>query len=368
MTAYGERALRSEADRLRFETATGSRHNSLIRSAFKMGQLVGGGELDGERAFGVLLDAGLALGLARGDVIRTVNRGLDAGRREPRRASPNPKMLRSKVDAVLVALDLWDDMVQFPWQGASGARDLKLLTAFVMRSMAIGKVQFTYSVRQWAEDAGVSRALVSKRAMHLQPWIRRIQQGKTAFGQPAEWKLGIAPKRENVDSRAYPDQVASAMSTISRFVGPGACEDPAADLYHGRPGLWRVCCLLDPDGPDFTVKALQEATGLHPSTIRSYLHQLAQWGVVERLDRTTWRALDAPVNAEVIELTPAYAATRKASHAAERAQFYEPMVDLETGEMFTAVAWSGLRVPRDPPRTPADGGPTLAAPATSTRD
>jgi hypothetical protein len=206
----------------------------------------------------------------------------------------------------------------------------------------------------------MSSTSIERHWLALQPWIVRTARGSAFTGKTTTWKLGCAPRRENWDSPSNPEGLASAMSQNPRLSQAGACDDPGGDLFHGRPGLWVVRNLLDPEGPDLTVRAVREVTGFHASTIRGYLHTLARWGLVERLDDTrTWRALDAPVDPEVLELSPAYGAERQSRHQQERAQYAQPRVDLETGELAVWVAWSDQPVQRGPrpATTPAKPAP-----------
>jgi hypothetical protein len=349
VTAYGEKALRSEGDRLRFITAKGSRHNNLLASSYRMGQLVGGAEITEERAWSVLMAAGDALGLPASNVRRHVERGIEAGRLNMRSAPRTGPVLRNRTDAIMQSIDLWDAMTEAPWSGAAGARDLKLLAAFLLKAIEIGKVEFTFSARQWSEASGISKTVVARVCMTLQPWIRCMEKGSQVTGKTTLWKLGVAPVREKRDIHSSPVGMASAMSQFSRLAGPGGCADPASDLYQARPGLWRFHSMLDPDGPDMTVASIRAITGLHPATIREYLKVSARWGLVERLDTFTWRATGADIDPEIIELTPAYGAARAEFHRMDRINYLRPTVDLDTGEIFNQVIWSKRPVERIKP-------------------
>lgn len=80
---YAAAALAGEC-RTVAATPEGSRNHQLNISAFKIGQLVGGGHLDEAEAADQLENAGLAAGLSRSEVEATVRSGLNAGQREPR--------------------------------------------------------------------------------------------------------------------------------------------------------------------------------------------------------------------------------------------------------------------------------------------
>jgi hypothetical protein len=82
-TRYAVGALRRQLAELLDATA-GTRNDTLNKSAFAMGQLVGAGMLDERGATAVLEDAGQRIGLAPGEVRRSVASGLRAGARCPR--------------------------------------------------------------------------------------------------------------------------------------------------------------------------------------------------------------------------------------------------------------------------------------------
>ncbi|RJQ74155.1 MAG: DUF3987 domain-containing protein [Desulfobacteraceae bacterium] len=82
-TAYGRAALQGELETL-VRVAEGQRNDSLNRSAFRVGQLVAGGEIEQGEAEKALIDMGDQMGLARTEVRKTVNSGLEKGMKQPR--------------------------------------------------------------------------------------------------------------------------------------------------------------------------------------------------------------------------------------------------------------------------------------------
>lgn len=84
-TEYGIAAMEGEKARLR-EAIPGDRNNQLNRSAFALGQLVAGGELDETAARAGLIDTAVELGWNR--IEETVESGFQAGLGEPRQAPP----------------------------------------------------------------------------------------------------------------------------------------------------------------------------------------------------------------------------------------------------------------------------------------
>ena len=82
-TRYAIGALRRQLVEL-LDAEEGMRNDTLNKSAFAMGQLVGAVMLDKQDAIAVLEDAGQRIGLSPGEVRRSVASGLRAGERCPR--------------------------------------------------------------------------------------------------------------------------------------------------------------------------------------------------------------------------------------------------------------------------------------------
>jgi Bifunctional DNA primase/polymerase, N-terminal len=82
-TRYAIGALRRQLVEL-LDAEEGTRNDTLNKSAFAMGQLVGAGTLDEKDAVAVLEDAGQRIGLSPGEIRRSVASGLRAGARCPR--------------------------------------------------------------------------------------------------------------------------------------------------------------------------------------------------------------------------------------------------------------------------------------------
>lgn len=82
-SAYGESALRAECQQIG-ATPQGGRNTRLNTGAFRLGQLVGGGELDEGHAWSHLHAAAVACGLPDSEARRTIGSGLQAGIASPR--------------------------------------------------------------------------------------------------------------------------------------------------------------------------------------------------------------------------------------------------------------------------------------------
>ena len=88
-TTYGLRALEAEADGVR-QASEGQRNATLNQAAFRLGQLVGGGELVCSLVENTLLDAALGAGLSREEAQKTLQSGLFSGMENPRQRKETP--------------------------------------------------------------------------------------------------------------------------------------------------------------------------------------------------------------------------------------------------------------------------------------
>lgn len=101
VTAYGRKALDEECAIVR-GILEGQRNHQLNRSAFALGELVAGGELDQTDAERELLTAALASGLREREAVKTIASGLQDGQQNPRSAPgkthPTPQPRRDATD------------------------------------------------------------------------------------------------------------------------------------------------------------------------------------------------------------------------------------------------------------------------------
>lgn len=86
-SAYGEKALESECAKVA-DAAAGGRNNTLNSAAFSIGQLVAGGEIDHDYAFGKLLEAAITAGLSDAEAERTTESGMESGMEHPKSSKP----------------------------------------------------------------------------------------------------------------------------------------------------------------------------------------------------------------------------------------------------------------------------------------
>lgn len=81
---WGIQALDAELGRLAL-APEGGRNDALVRSAYRVGQLVAGGQLDAHHAASNLLSVAIRIGLTEGESIATIRSGMGSGAQHPRR-------------------------------------------------------------------------------------------------------------------------------------------------------------------------------------------------------------------------------------------------------------------------------------------
>lgn len=82
-SAWAKAALEGELERLR-QAQPGMRNHTLNRVAFRLGQIIAGGQLDEGQIEGLLVSNAMGVGLGEREAIATVHSGLDAGESMPR--------------------------------------------------------------------------------------------------------------------------------------------------------------------------------------------------------------------------------------------------------------------------------------------
>jgi hypothetical protein len=85
---YVEKALHEELDKLA-QANEGTRNNTLNEAAFNLGQFIEAGVLPRSEVETLLHSAARAIGLGELEIQRTVNSGIEAGIRNPRRVWPD---------------------------------------------------------------------------------------------------------------------------------------------------------------------------------------------------------------------------------------------------------------------------------------
>lgn len=81
---YGRTALDAEVGRVAM-APEGARNDTLVRAAYRLGQLVAGDQLDAQEVAGALLTIALRIGLSEVEAVGTIRSGLTSGMASPRR-------------------------------------------------------------------------------------------------------------------------------------------------------------------------------------------------------------------------------------------------------------------------------------------
>ena len=84
---YGKAALAEEVAVVQ-SAQNGNRRHLLNTAAFKLGQLVGGGEIDRPDAMNALLEGAQSAGLPTKEALSTIKAGIDDGEKQPRKSEP----------------------------------------------------------------------------------------------------------------------------------------------------------------------------------------------------------------------------------------------------------------------------------------
>jgi putative DNA primase/helicase len=106
--AWARAALNEEVSLVATAVPT-TRNITLIRGAYKIGQLVGAGFLDRQEAEVALLAAGLSSGLTRSECVARISRQLSEGERNPRYPDLSSTGVDARADGLPAGYDLRDD-------------------------------------------------------------------------------------------------------------------------------------------------------------------------------------------------------------------------------------------------------------------
>lgn len=378
---YGVAALADECTRV--ERAERGRQPTLHVAAFRMGQIIAAGRLNAEHAHAALVRAGTALDLPASDVERTIRRGLERGAANPRTGLRHPNAdpgHRDMADRVVAALDMWAAAAAEPWPGTTGSAQLRLLAAWMLKYVTVGKHHLSLSHRQWAEIAGVSKATVGRHAPDLYPWLIRERRGNGWTGAATVYRLGSAPTQAR-DPRRATGQVPPDPATVSETAHAldlpdlgtlAAVADPAdhGPRSHNR---WRILAHLAATDGTLSVPEMVTGTGLHPATIREHLRALEHEGraeVVETVGRTNRWAATRTATPLAEEQAATARRERADRHAQERIVWRRRREVLRRNrEAARAARRGGPPRRRIPQRRSSPGGgashPAPASPGTS---
>jgi hypothetical protein len=95
---WAQAALKAEADGVA-NAPEGGRNDTLVRAAYAIGQIVGGGFLSEAEGRQALREGGRACGLPEGEVEDTIERGMTAGKAQPRKAPEDRPLPPARITA-----------------------------------------------------------------------------------------------------------------------------------------------------------------------------------------------------------------------------------------------------------------------------
>ena len=157
-TPYGAKALGEELAAL-YAASEGQRNAQLNRSAFNLGQLIGGGVIDRGHVESALVAAAASIGLAAGEVAATIRSGIEAGLKEPRKppeqqqeSSKNraqDKALQNCVNLVCAA-DIRPESVKWLWPGWLAAGKIHIIAGIAGH----GKSTLLFSIAATVSKGG----------------------------------------------------------------------------------------------------------------------------------------------------------------------------------------------------------------------
>ena len=284
-TPYGEAALESA---IQYMAEVTERSHGLFRHSCAMGNLIAGDQLEERFVTTALMDVARARGMNSRHAERTIVRGLDRGKRTPR--TPPRSRLYTRTDAIGAVAEWWETVERAEWTGRSSATDLRVLAGFGLIALRLGKIRFTASYRQLAEEAGVSVSSVNAALNRgLLGFVRRERSGSRIQASSSEWRLVARTRFANSSAFRYGEE--------SRVFGKRVPLDrPDHDLWHRWPNGWRIYSSLLM-GEGLSALAISEITGRPPETVRRILNRLRNQQLARKDEEGTWTALLPPEGA-----------------------------------------------------------------------
>jgi hypothetical protein len=295
-----------------------SSHRELRRGALRLAGLAAGGEVEWPWAERVVVDLGDCIGRDASETRRLWSWAQHKGEAKPCRAPTGGRMAMSG-DIVDRVLDLqrrvYNDARLHAHPCAGSA--FKVLDAFILMAIRCNRLEFDWSLRQIAEDAGVAADTVWRSRSAWGRYVNRLRSGSAHTGKPSRWRLVTRnPGALQVDR---PEAIGDGYSGLSTScASPGVhrnhLSDPRAN-YWVRDGVKRVVWLaLDDREPMTAVEVHAAIHGMcHVGSVRRLLARMLADGVVERIDDGWLRKLDATEPPGVD-----YATARRERHEVQR--------------------------------------------------
>ena len=284
-TSYGRAALESAIGNMAEVT---ERSHGLFRNSCAMGNLIAGGQLEERLVVDELLRAADARGMNLRLAERTIERGVGRGKTTPR--TPPPPRPYTRTDGRGEVIEWWESLGRSDWTERTAATDLRVLAAFGLIGLRLGKIRFRASYRQLAEEGGIWVGTVHKTLKRGLVGVHRVRSGSRALGTSSEWQL-VARQARNGNSSAlrYGEGQRLFPKRVSIYC-------PDHDSWSRWPNGWRIYNLLLSD-EGLTARQVSEITGLRPETVRRILNRLRDDHLAVRGEEGRWKGTFPPEGA-----------------------------------------------------------------------
>ena len=170
---------------------------------------------------------------------------------------------------------------------------LRALAGFFLLAMKVGKVRFDADLRTLALLCGMTLSAFHRAVKDLigAGWVRRLRNGGRR-GDRTVWQLllpgeGAQERTQAGGSYDGRSRLVPICAHDARLVRtplaaprPGDVTDPSHGTWTRRHGAWRTYMTLLGSGEAMSTKALAEATGYNPGSIRRHLVYLRELALV----------------------------------------------------------------------------------------
>lgn len=218
--------------------------------------------------------------------------------------TPNPSVVRRQIRQPSDLASIGN----IRWSGVAGATDRACLEALLHKALRLSSDIFGMSVRELGELAGVRKdtAARSLRRLRSEGLIEQVQP--SLRGKPAIWRLMVQVE----DSQIHMGR--GHVLTVPRSPRPIPDAFRWSGLGPNGYRVWKATRELHQPG------VIAENLGIHPSTVRRRLAQLADVGLVERRDQDRgWYYIYRDLRAVAEDLgVDGSLAQQKEYHARER--------------------------------------------------
>jgi hypothetical protein len=192
---------------------------------------------------------------------------------------------RDSADARAAIAALEQALKRVSWNGKAGGTDRAVIDTFIQIAERVGSLTFQASIRQIAEQSGVSSlGTVLHSIGRLREWVARIKKGGS--GEASTWQLNAPPVDVNENNN-----ISRGSERYCSYKGHSAGEDIWRWKGLGKLAwlTWRV--LWSANGMPRSASLSEIATELHisPNAARRRLARLQRFGLAEKGEKGHWR-------------------------------------------------------------------------------